>query len=78
MEGGKERRTSLGPCLINLCSCCIHRYEEVNVTNFSSSWNDGMAFCAIIDRHRCGAHLSYSLLHAVVIFKQLIFVAMVA
>ena len=28
------------------------RYEEVNVKNFTTSWKDGMAFCAIIDRHR--------------------------
>lgn len=28
------------------------RYEEVNVTNFHRSWNNGLAFCAIINRHR--------------------------
>ncbi|RYO85149.1 hypothetical protein DL766_007340 [Monosporascus sp. MC13-8B] len=27
-------------------------YDEVDVRNFSSSWNDGLAFCALLDIHR--------------------------
>ncbi|KAK3112542.1 alpha-actinin, partial [Teratosphaeriaceae sp. CCFEE 6253] len=27
-------------------------YDEVHVDNFSSSWNDGLAFCALLDIHR--------------------------
>ena len=27
-------------------------YEEVSVKDFTKSWKNGMAFCAIIDRHR--------------------------
>ena len=38
--------------------CCDHvilycfSYDEVEVTNFHNSWKNGMAFCAVIDRHR--------------------------
>ncbi|KAI9646995.1 alpha-actinin [Ciborinia camelliae] len=27
-------------------------YEEVSVRNFTDSWNDGLAFCALLDIHR--------------------------
>ncbi|RDW73485.1 hypothetical protein BP6252_07392 [Coleophoma cylindrospora] len=27
-------------------------YDEVDVRNFSDSWNDGLAFCALLDIHR--------------------------
>ncbi|KAF5879574.1 putative alpha- sarcomeric (f-actin cross linking protein) protein [Botrytis fragariae] len=27
-------------------------YEEVDVRNFTDSWNDGLAFCALLDIHR--------------------------
>ena len=27
-------------------------YDEVDVRNFTDSWNDGLAFCALLDIHR--------------------------
>ena len=27
----------------------INLFQNVNVTNFSTCWNDGIAFCALID-----------------------------
>ncbi|KAK9316357.1 calponin homology domain-containing protein [Lipomyces starkeyi] len=27
-------------------------YEDVEITDFSASWNNGLAFCALLDRHR--------------------------
>ncbi|KAK9479128.1 calponin homology domain-containing protein [Lipomyces japonicus] len=27
-------------------------YDDVDITDFSSSWNNGLAFCALLDRHR--------------------------
>ncbi|ESN98680.1 hypothetical protein HELRODRAFT_162133 [Helobdella robusta] len=34
--------------LIKWCQMQTKEYENVNITNFSSSWADGMAFCALI------------------------------
>ena len=42
------------------CSCDLYSahvihynsYDEVEVTNFHGSWKNGMAFCAVLDRHR--------------------------
>ncbi|KAK9471047.1 calponin homology domain-containing protein [Dipodascopsis tothii] len=27
-------------------------YDDVNIVDFTSSWNNGLAFCALLDRHR--------------------------
>jgi hypothetical protein len=34
--------------LLNWAKSCTQEYDNVNITNFSSSWNDGMAFCALV------------------------------
>ena len=39
--------------ILFILACTVqYSYDEVKVTNFQSSWRDGMAFCAIIDRYR--------------------------
>ncbi|XP_038059621.1 smoothelin-like isoform X2 [Patiria miniata] len=37
--------------LLEWCQRCARGYPEVQITNFSSSWADGMAFCAIVHYH---------------------------
>jgi hypothetical protein len=34
--------------LLDWCKAQCQGYENVNITNFSSSWADGLAFCALI------------------------------
>ncbi|XP_064612048.1 smoothelin-like isoform X4 [Liolophura sinensis] len=34
--------------LLDWCKAMTAEYENVQITNFSSSWNNGMAFCALI------------------------------
>jgi hypothetical protein len=36
--------------LVRWCSKVTEGYAHVNITNFSSSWADGMAFCALVHR----------------------------
>ena len=30
------------------CQCRTREYDNVKITNFTSSWSDGLAFCALI------------------------------
>jgi len=38
--------------LLEWCRSKVKGYEHVEITNFSTSWNDGMAFCALIHHFR--------------------------
>lgn len=41
-----------GSVLIALSLCLFCRYPNVNIHNFTTSWRDGMAFNALIHKHR--------------------------
>jgi len=36
----------------NVMYACVCVCQHVNITNFTTSWNDGMAFCALIHHFR--------------------------
>ncbi len=40
--------------LLLWCKKCTKNYENVNITNFTTSWKDGLGFNAIIHAHRFG------------------------
>ncbi|GFT01421.1 smoothelin [Nephila pilipes] len=47
--GGVTRSASdIKDMLLHWCKSKTKEYEQVEITNFSTSWNDGMAFCALI------------------------------
>ncbi|XP_035209000.1 smoothelin-like [Stegodyphus dumicola] len=47
--GGVTRSASdIKDMLLQWCKSKTREYEQVDITNFSTSWNDGMAFCALI------------------------------
>lgn len=50
-SGGKVMTRSpsaIKQMLLDWCKAMTREYENVEVTNFSTCWNDGMAFCALI------------------------------
>ncbi|KPM02552.1 cytospin-A-like protein [Sarcoptes scabiei] len=44
VRGGGSKRNAL----LKWCKHKTLSYRDIDITNFSSSWNDGMAFCAIL------------------------------
>lgn len=51
--GATARRRSPSPSsirdqMLNWCRARVSNYEDIVLEDFSSSWNDGMAFCALI------------------------------
>lgn len=48
-RGGVTRNPSaIKQMLLEWCKAQVTEYENVNITNFGSSWADGLAFCALI------------------------------
>ena len=46
-QGGGSKRNAL----LKWCQNKTVGYHNVDITNFSSSWNDGLALCAILDTY---------------------------
>ncbi|MGH0144200.1 UNVERIFIED_CONTAM: hypothetical protein FKN15_047060 [Acipenser sinensis] len=51
--GGSKRNA-----LLKWCQKKTEGYQNIDITNFSSSWNDGLAFCAILHTY-LPAHIPY-------------------
>ena len=44
LRGNGSKRNAL----LKWCQSKTSGYKDIDITNFSSSWNDGLAFCAIL------------------------------
>ncbi|KAM6954114.1 cytospin-B-like [Aplochiton taeniatus] len=51
---GGSRRNSL----LRWCQSRTQGYKNIEITNFSSSWEDGLAFCAVYHTY-LPSHISY-------------------
>jgi len=48
---GKTSKIGMSPqmeAILIWCQCRTREYERVKITNFTNSWADGLAFCALI------------------------------
>ncbi|XP_072341528.1 cytospin-A-like [Scyliorhinus torazame] len=57
-SGGSKRNT-----LLNWCKRKTTGYPNIEITNFSSSWSDGLAFCALLHTY-LPDQIPYQELHA--------------
>ncbi|XP_019127499.2 cytospin-B [Larimichthys crocea] len=55
---GGSRRNSL----LRWCQSRTHGYKNIEITNFSSSWEDGLAFCAVYHTY-LPTHIPYNTLN---------------
>ncbi|XP_057600023.1 cytospin-A isoform X3 [Hippopotamus amphibius kiboko] len=56
--GGSKRNA-----LLKWCQEKTEGYQNIDITNFSSSWNDGLAFCALLHTY-LPAHIPYQELNS--------------
>lgn len=42
---------------------CVFLFQNIDITNFSSSWSDGLAFCALLHTY-LPAHIPYQELNS--------------
>jgi len=44
----EKQATTIKDVMVQWCQCRTRSYKGIKIENFSTSWNDGMAFCALI------------------------------
>lgn len=49
--------------MLKWCQKKTEGYQNIDITNFSSSWNDGLAFCALLHTY-LPAHIPYQELNS--------------